>query len=265
MKNIDNIFEIAKAHFANCDGAFFDEVGWYHCDTDGDCIEGYDEDEYDAFWMKHGPTNVKWERYGITKRVYAFEDCIDYVFKIPFHGCQFFDWDNDENMYVPTDEHGYGYHGEEDRADYCYTDIEGVWNVETNWDYCELEAEIYQTAKIYGVEEFFAETTYLGYLNGVPIYASENVPFSWYSHDIEISEESKKTLRDWHTSANTNYFTIDDDMLVVFIEQYGEEATYRLMEFVEHWNLSDFHSGNVGFDKNGKLRIIDYSGYHEFL
>ena len=47
---------------------------------------------------------------------------------------------------------------------------------------------------------------------------------------------------------------------------YGEEIFNRLCNFIEEYNITDLHNGNVGYIKrNGKFMpiLFDYSGYYE--
>lgn len=81
----------------------------------------------------------------------------DYVLKIPFTGYE--DWDNQ-----PCKE-------DEETGEWIYDEDYDPFVPFEDGDYCRIEADNYQFAIIEGLEEIFAETYFLGYVKGFPIYA----------------------------------------------------------------------------------------------
>ena len=174
--------------------------------------------------------------YGVSKFVIFLNE--NEVVKVPFSGCYWWD-DNEEGGY---------------RFDEFM-----------NTDYCETEAAIYADAVALGVEKFFASVKYRGTAEGgTPIYLAERV-YSFYENDtlryvINSSEDSLKKAGELKKEYCVGF---PPEWLAKAIEYYGLNDVIDLIAFVDLENINDFHSGNVGFRKDGSPVILDYSGYHE--
>lgn len=183
-------------------------------------------------------SNVK-TAYGASKFVILLND--KEVVKVPFNGCFWYD-DIDE---------------------------EGGWRFDefNNNDYCATEAAIYADAVALGVEKFFASTKYYGStVEGTPIYISERV-YGLYENDdarykITSSEDSNKKATEIRNGYSSPIACTE--WLAKAIEFYGINAVMDLLAFIELEHISDFHTGNIGFRKDGSPVILDYSGYDEF-
>ena len=175
--------------------------------------------------------------YGASKFVILLND--KEVVKVPFNGCFWYD-----------------------------SDEEGGWRFDefNNNDYCATEAAIYADAVALGVEKFFASTEYYGRtIEGTPIYLSERV-YAFYENDdarhkTKSSEDSNKKACEIGKKYPQH---INAEWLSKAVEFYGEDAVIDLMAFIELEHINDFHTGNVGFRKDGSPVILDYSGYDEF-
>jgi hypothetical protein len=180
---------------------------------------------------------------GASKAVLFLDGEDDYVIKIPFYGYGTRDEDED---YVTW------FNG----ASLCGVDTEPEWN------YCELESVVYDLALETGVEEFFASTEFLCHVNDIPVYVSEkmdNITDGYdYSNETEEEEAWRRAVDFVKEHKGASFSTTQIEAL---IRGYGEEKVERLVDFISNLGVSDFHNGNWGYDKDSRIRLLDYSGY----
>ncbi len=202
-------------------------------------------DSFDSLWMqeyKDGGDNsvVQYVRAGITKVVFFLMDVKDKVAKVPFFGVDLYEYgeDNDDKEFV-----GRTSFNEMD-------DMRG-----NGGDYCELEVNNYKKAEEEGVSSFFASTEYVGMLyDTIPVYASERcVPFNDIEHNSETPDGENIFFK----------FGVPNTITQELKKQYPIGRLFALKEFLDDNDIYDLHSGNWGYDKDGKLKIIDYSNYYE--
>ena len=217
----------------------------------------YDEDcpIYTSFFTKDNGKETKWTmHYGATKMVFV-PNRYNFVIKIPLNcGGEFlYDGDNIAGCYV-------------DRILYPYerADSEG------NWDYCKVEEKLYRKAKENKVEKFFAGTYFFKNIKVneeiYPIYISEKVEQNngiLYDTYHSNEEECNKMYR--HYKANTKYecWGVSDEALLLLSKKHRESEIWRLLEFVRNFGITDLTNRNCGFTSDGRLVILDYSGYNE--
>ncbi len=202
-------------------------------------------DSFDSLWMqeyKDGVDNsvVQCVRAGITKIVFFFLGVKDKVAKVPFFGADLYEYD----------ESGIN------KEFISRTSFEELDEMRRNGgDYCELEVNNYKKAEECGVSSFFASTEYIGMLyDTIPVYASERcVPFRDVEHNTKATG-GKNMFSE---------FGVPNIITQELKKQYPIGHLFALKEFLEDNDIYDLHSGNWGYDKNGKLKIIDYSNYYE--
>lgn len=124
-------------------------------------------------------------------------------------------------------------------------------------DYCDVEARVYQRAKEWGVEEFFAETVEL--FDG--IYVQERYKSS-VGHDglseYGLTEDDVREIREaYGLSSRLSYRAIAH-----WFSTCSSQKLERFSEFLEYYDINDLHSGNVAWMRDGSLRLIDYSGFN---
>ena len=204
------------------------------------CEEGWDDDDWyedfrydcDADWVDHGASKI----------VLYYETFSKWVFKIPFRGEYNEEEDNYKN-FIGANKH---------------------FPIELANDYCAGEAYITREAKRANLDSLFASTYFLCDICGTPIYVSEKVPHSrWTSprwKDINSSLSIAKDISNFYR--DTIYETsLDEEVIALFIDAYGEEKTYELIDFLYCYQIKDLHNGNVGFSRDYKIKILDYSGF----
>lgn len=126
---------------------------------------------------------------------------------------------------------------------------------EEETSYCDIEATNYQDAIKKGLDEFFAATYHLIDEKPSERYRVNSVGF-YIQERAEPNEEK--------TSATCcGYIGHDDgddwDRLETFFHDSGKLD--ELFSFIKDWDINDLHSGNFGYTKEGKVKVIDFSGY----
>ena len=215
------------------------------------------------------PKHKGWSSYrqGTTK-IILFPKNKNYVIKIPKNGRRFYNR-------LSLSEKKFFYFTMERKFDYTKEDYG------RGWDYCKEEAQIVQEAKELNLNEYFAETLYLGDVRGYPIYAQEKVTVMTDRYELDededydsIYDETAGLLDSYEGSDNSDssyysseYDDEDNNVLplnwsLVFVKKYGVDALKSLIEFIQDMGINDIHSDNVGFI-DGNPILLDYSGYYE--
>lgn len=206
------------------------------------CCDAYDscgeEDYSDVVFL------CRANRYenGVTKIVLFYDDLPNWVIKIPILG----------NYIEEIDE---------------YRDFSCSGTGSGN-DYCLTEKEYTFDAINYGLENCFINTYYVCEINGVKFYCSPKIDKVY--HDVfhygdkkiyskPDSFDQAKNLE--YCCENECYLDIED--LAFFIDAYGEAVAEKLIRFLYDWDIHDLHHGNLGFDKQGNIKIIDCSGWRD--
>ena len=186
---------------------------------------------------------------GATKIVLYYDDIQNWVVKLPFFG----DFD-------PS--------AEEEDMD-CYRYFSGANRyipIDYDDNYCEVEAYLTKRAEEEGVVDMFAKTYFLGWINTIPVYVSERVEKTVYNADNNYkrikSAAETQSLYDFYNTELDTAGLYDESTFRYFVDQYGVKKAEKLINFIMKYNIDDLSDSNIGFDKNGKIKIIDYSGFH---
>ena len=227
------------------------DIDFFRYDNSDNITADFMNDKLDIFKDIIG---ASWIKCGASKAVIYFEkEFPNIVFKIPFFGSI------SGNYNCETKEFELDY----DTIEWFHYANSNISD-ECDWDYCNIERKIFEEAVFEDVDSFFAETKFLcDYDYETPIYISEFV-------DSVVCDEIN--LKPSHKSLNSaaklmkerdNFNAFSQNINATFLDCYNEENVIKLMEFIEKWNIDDIHCSNIGFDKNNKIRIIDYSGFYE--
>jgi len=154
-------------------------------------------------------------------------------------------------------------------------------------DACETEYLAYKKAVEEGLGDFFFETDYLGCGIYVQERCEESLQDARYSRDEfdsatkeyneyekecaidalvdSIPEEEAEIDVDEYTTVGDSVRYVDsylkEDCVTNFIQTYDSGSMVKLARFLFNYDITDIHDGNVGFDKVGRLRIFDFSGF----
>ena len=171
--------------------------------------------------------------YGATKLVIIMEE-EDFVFKIPFNS----EWDSWKGDYIF----------------FCGAPATSTW------DYCEAEEERYDMAKEYGFANYLAKTEIIyNTKNGIRIYIQPKC--TTRNRHKTTSKRNYKVFSKWYKGS----LPIDDTKwLNTFIDYYGAYKLKQFLQFLENedWD-DDLSHDNIGYTKEGKPVLIDYSSYME--
>ena len=138
---------------------------------------------------------------------------------------------------------------------------------EHNYNDCEIEVMVYKLAEKYGLHHFFASAAKLVSFNcsfgEIPIYVMKKVVVDedrvsdhFYSlYDGDSGDEDD--VNEWYA----NNFDEIDATMQAFVDYYGGAEADILQNFLNNIHINDIHSGNVGYDEDDNLIIIDYAGY----
>lgn len=175
---------------------------------------------------------------GASKLVLFFNEFPQYIVKIPLFGCVEVDYDDylDEDVTVSPDKLAY---------------------IEYEKNYCEEEAHIYKEAKAKGIEEFFAKTEFLITIEGIDIYYSKKVAIaSKYELQREKMDEARSLRNCYDVDLASSYIA---QMLVYA----SVDKIKDLLSFIYEHSIWDLVDDNVFIDKDGYVRLVDYSSFDE--
>lgn len=119
------------------------------------------------------------------------------------------------------------------------------------------EQELYIEAEKYGVEKFFAPITYLCTIGEFRFYIQKKVK-SGTRMDTDGENLSEASISLLNGCNDTSF--CQNDLFDDFYENYEEEELYKLIDFINDYDINDIHYRNVGFLNNLPV-IIDYAGY----
>lgn len=217
----------------------------------------YEDTFFDAYSsLKELCFNINWIDCGVSKLVISFNDNPDYVFKIPFRGAIQIN-SEEEN---PSDFIDYSLDDLGVFYKHAGENINGYDN--PRWNYCAVEDYLYKEAKKRNLNSAFAETVQIIDIHGIPVYASENIPIKFGVSQRKQSEKLFNELRKSVTNITRDeYSNMLNLIMANVITKQNEYTATKLCDFIRQFKISDLHSGNVHFDQNNNIRIIDYSSF----
>ena len=185
---------------------------------------------------------------GATKVVFFFDEYPDICFKVPLYGHCEYRW-NDWNDYdlIGVDD---------------FTSARLFGDHEKSYDYCAVEARLYEMACERGVGDMLASTEFLCDVGRLNVYVSQRCHddfveysiFNQYSHKSPCVNRLSNLFESMMSTCKINRM----------IRDYGIVKTYKLMKlFDEKLPTYDFHSGNFMEGDDGKIKCIDYSSFND--
>lgn len=237
ISNKTEIIEFLKRHITslNSDSCYV----WY--DDEGCEDEGHYED------LAFHDCKADYYEYGCSKLVLFYEELPQWVIKIPFLG----EYYEEDDTY---------------REFECANKNDLFPTADGN-DYCAIEAYLTEEAAHYGLEDMFAQTFFLTEINGVKIYISQKIENNYYSCSSkslkdENSADQASWLRESYCKTHMEKYVLTAADLAFFIDSYGLWQTELLIAFLTDYCVDDLHHGNIGFDDNYNIKILDYSSFY---
>lgn len=203
-------------------------VALEYCDFENLYDEAFYQQIVCPFKQKYKKT-FKYDS-GATKGVLIFEQ-FNFVIKIPFNfNCEM-------EPFYGADDSGPG------------------------WNYCEVEEIKSEKAELYGIGECFAKTIYVGSVGEYPIYAQEfaKIYTSSGSPSPKKSEEEYEKIEDMCDGIGECFNRI---WLSDALDYFGEKVFYNLLSFIDDFEISDLHDGNIGYIGMRPV-LVDYSSFND--
>ena len=139
-------------------------------------------------------------------------------------------------------------------------------------DYCNIEADNYERAVEEGIDEFFAAIYELYEVTPPKEYGcNRNIVFYIQEKAEPDEEKTSSTCKDFLCSCcdcenceDCEYCNDDGDDYDRVESLFGKTGRIdKLFAFINEYRINDLHSGNFGYTVDGKIKIIDYSGYED--
>ena len=225
-----NFFDIIK------DIRIPDWFGVYEDDTSYLCpdAEWYEREVYTAARKAGISISTAW---GCSQFVIITEE--KEVFKIPFTGFFYDEYDDNGEHY-----------------DACFEYFRVNHSAKT--------VELYESTIIEGVDQFFSGIEFIGYsCNHYPIYKQEWACTWAEDGSSKPSEDSSTKAK--NLSKEIRYIPFYTEWLASAIDAYGEEMVKRLLKFVDEYNVDDLHRNNYGYNAAGLPVVYDYSGFDDSI
>lgn len=128
-------------------------------------------------------------------------------------------------------------------------------------DYCAKEYDVYTKALENGLESLFAPMYFLERYFGVDAYVMEKVKVdseriysehfdSWASISTATEGQHRLNFFEKHT------------MAITLFDYHDESLIDKFIDFCNNEGVGDLHSDNMGYNEDGDLVLIDYSGFY---
>ena len=143
----------------------------------------------------------------------------------------------------------------------------------TSCDYCEIEMEHYESAKVFGVEQICLPIELVYTTDtGIKIYKQPRYTFDTragrenghkeYLIRRNIPVRTPNRMLNKIKSATYDGHRIDDYWMARVLQLYGKKFCRSFEKWVSANYINDLHAHNTGWlDK--KPILLDYAGYHE--
>lgn len=133
----------------------------------------------------------------------------------------------------------------------------GFRETEDSMDFCQIEASNYEDAIRWELDEFFASCYELCDITPSKDYNFDGDITFYIQEKAKPDEEKTSSTCSEYTGSDWND---DNDRLESLFRD--SDKFEDLLEFIDDWNINDLHSGNFGYTSDGRVKIIDYSGYN---
>lgn len=137
-------------------------------------------------------------------------------------------------------------------------------------DYCMIEADHFQYANEWGVQEYFAATYLIGDIKGINIFIQE-----YAARDEDLFEKlfkehivntfyTPKEIEDFSSydweSVDSQVDLLDDSERIYAV--LGKERE-DLVNFAREYGINDLHNENWGITNDNRYVIFDFSGFYD--
>lgn len=122
------------------------------------------------------------------------------------------------------------------------------------------ELQVYAEAEKEDMAEFFVYTHYLGHLYNVDVIEQDFVECDSEGYSVvnDMYEKCSDSMSNEEIADALEYSDIVANLFPFYYSPYKVDG---LLEFLDDNKVNDLHYGNMGYDNNGNLKLIDFSGY----
>lgn len=128
-------------------------------------------------------------------------------------------------------------------------------------DYCAKEYDVYTKALEIGLGSLFAPMYFLECYFGVDVYAMEKV-------EVDLERISSEYFDSWASISTAtegqhrlNFFE-KHTMAITLFDYHDESLIDKFIDFCNNEGVGDLHGGNMGYNEDDDLVLIDYSGFY---
>lgn len=128
-------------------------------------------------------------------------------------------------------------------------------------DYCAKEYDVYIKALEVGLESLFAPMYFLECYFGVDAYAMEKVEVDSERTNFEHIDSWASVSTATEGQRRLNFFE-EHTMAITLFDYHDESLIDEFIDFCNSEGVGDLHGGNMGYNEDDDLVLIDYSGFY---
>jgi hypothetical protein len=224
-----------------------------------DDYDSYFEDTYYDY-LASNKFGAELIGFGCTKMVFSYDQFPDYVFKIPLrYMCEI---DDHVEFFVDEMEDNYTDCGI--TREYKNASFNHFYPIDDNSNYCDVEEYIYNLAEKNNVSNMFFGTKKIVDYHGLKVYASERGASTYEDYDgsrsLKITDDIVSNANDISSSSEFSM-----QQAIDMLNNNSFDDLKKLVSFLRKYNVTDLHGGNLMYDNDDKLRICDYSSFHDMF
>lgn len=135
-------------------------------------------------------------------------------------------------------------------------------------NYCKTECDNYQYAIESGLDKYFAAMYFCGFVDGIAVYLQERARLDECSFESSMYRYISSCYpKDEYPDEDEREKYIESAIFGCEVADYvtaflGEDMDC-LIDFLESYGINDLHYGNWGFMHDGRIVMIDYSGFFD--
>lgn len=128
-------------------------------------------------------------------------------------------------------------------------------------NHAEREYNVYREAVCASVDKYFVPCQYIGEIFENPVFTMNFVEVDETRVTSDLWTRCRESMSAEEISDIIDYE--DGFVEALFPFYYGDEVI-ELYEFLNSLEINDLHGGNIGYDEDGNIKLVDYSGYFPY-
>lgn len=137
----------------------------------------------------------------------------------------------------------------------------------TKTDFCKIETQVYELATKEGLEDNFAATYHVSTRGSMEFYIQEKVHcdcgritdllIEYFESVMDPEDYNSEEEYQSEVNDRANYGLTDIEAIQALF--YDPDPMIKFLIYQN--NINDFHSGNFGIRSDGKVILVDFSGF----